>query len=221
MFRKVLVAEDMDSVNYAVARVLEDLGITRVSHAQYCDKAYLMVKKALQEEDPYDLLICDLSFKTDHRDEKIKSGQELIQRLIEEAPGLKVLVNSIEDHPQTVKKLWELENVKAYVCKDRHGMKDLKEAICNVSSGNTYTSPTVEVAMKQNNLFVLNQFEISLLDGLARGFTQDEIQQDFKRKNISPSSKSAIEKRLKELREELNAKTTAHLIAIVKDLKLI
>lgn len=221
MFKKVLIAEDLDSVNFAATNVLTELGVQDVHHAQYCDKALLMVKKALQENLPFELLICDLSFKKDHREEKIQSGRELIAILEKEAPDLKVLVNSIEDHPHTIKTLWEFENVRGYVCKDRNGMKELQQAILALSNGETYNSPVMETAMRQENLFILNDFEINLLNCIAKGFTQDEIRVYFKSKKISPNSKSSIEKRLKELREEFNANTTPHLIGIVKDLKLI
>lgn len=221
MFKKVLVAEDMDSINHAVGSVLKNLNIEGAEHAQYCDSAYLKAKKALQDGKPFDLLICDLSFKNDFRKEKITSGKELIEILKKEDPQLKVLVNSVEDHPPTVKKLWDSGNIDAYVCKDRNGLRELEEAILNLSVGKTYKSPGIEKALKQKNLFVLNQFEINLLTYIANGLTQDEIQVKFKERNFSPSSKSAIEKRLKELREEFGANTTPHLIGIVKDLQLI
>jgi len=221
MFRKVLVAEDLDSVNFAVASVLKNLEIANIEHAQYCDKAYILAKKALLDEEAYDLLICDLSFKLDHQDQKIHSGQELISILKELDPNLKVLVNSIEDHPQTVNTLWKSGNINAYVCIVRYGMRDLEKAIINVSRGNYYTSPAVEAKRKQNNLFVLNDFEINLLQCISKGYTQDEIKDHFQSKNITPSSKSAIEKRLKELKEGLQARNTTHLISLAKDLNLI
>jgi DNA-binding NarL/FixJ family response regulator len=221
MFKKVLVAEDMDSINHAVAAVLKELGILEVVHAQYCDKAWLLAKKALQDGEAFDLLICDLSFKLDHREEKISSGQELIAALKQEDASLKIIVNSIEDHPQTVKNLWETGNIDGYVCKDRNGLKELKEAIMRVDKGENYNSPAIENALKQSNLLILNDFEINIVKYLANGLTQDEIQEKLKNNNIKPSSKSAIEKRLKELREEFNANTNPHLIGIMKDLKLI
>jgi len=221
MFRKVLVAEDMDSINQAVAVVLKDLGIAEVAHSQYCDQAWLMAKKAIQENEAFDLLICDLSFKQDHRDEKISSGQGLIALLKEEDPKLKIIVNSIEDHPQTVKDLWNSGNIDAYVCKDRHGLKELKKAILHLNNGESYNSPSIEKILNKNNILTLNDFEINIVKYLANGFTQDQIQQELKNKNIKPSSKSAIEKRLKELREEFHANTNPHLISIMKDLKLI
>lgn len=221
MFKKVLVAEDIDSINHAVASVLKDFNIEKVSYAQYCDKAYVKAKKAILEGKPFDLLICDLSFKNDYREDRISGGKELIELLKKEDPKLKVLVNTIEDHPHTVKALWDSGNIDAYVCKDRNGMQELKEAIFNLNRGKTYNSPRIERSLKQGNLIILNEFEINLLTCIANGLTQDEIQEKFKEDDISPASKSAIEKRLKELREDFNAKTTPHLIGIVKDLKLI
>lgn len=221
MFKKVLVAEDMDSINHAVGSVLRELDIQEVQHAQYCDKAWLMAKKALLEQKPFDLLICDLSFKNDHQKDQIKSGKELIALLKQEDPRLKILVNSIEDHPQIVKTLWDSGNIEGYVCKDRHGMRDLRNAILTLNNGGIFNSEVIENAMKQENLFMLNDFEINLLKFIAHGLTQEEIQQKLKEKNISPNSKSSVEKRLKELREEFNARTTPHLIGIVKDLNLI
>jgi DNA-binding NarL/FixJ family response regulator len=221
MFKKILVAEDMDSINQAVSLVLKDLGITEVVHVQYCDQAWLKAKRAIQDNNHFDLLICDLSFKQDFRDEKITSGQELISILKNEDPNLKVIVNSIEDHPQTVRDLWNSGNIDAYVCKDRNGLKDLKEAIKAVSKNKKYNSPSIEKALKQKNLLSLNEFEISIVKYLSNGYTQDEIERELKKKNIKPSSRSAIEKRLKELREEFKANTNPHLIGIMKDLKLI
>lgn len=221
MFKKVLIAEDMDSINHAVAFVLKDLKIAQVDHAQYCDKAWLLAKKAIQEGKPYDLLICDLSFKPDYREEKLTSGKELIAALKLEDPQLKVIVNSIEDHPQTVRELWASGNIDAYVCKDRSGLKELKEAILNLNEGQNYNSPSIEKILNQNNVLTLNDFEINIVKYLANGFTQDEIQKELKDKNIKPSSKSAIEKRLKELRDEFRANTNPHLISIMKDLQLI
>ena len=220
-FRKVLVAEDMDSVSHAVGSVLTALKMEEVEHASYCDKAWVLAKKAMQEGEPFDLLICDLSFKNDFRDQKLNSGQELIASLKQVDPGLTVLVNSVEDHPQIVKSLWDSGNINAYVCKDRNGMRDLKNAILRLQEGETFNSPVIEEALQHNNLLVLNEFEINLLNCVANGLTQKQIEEVFKKKNISPSSKSAIEKRLKELREEFGANTTPHLIGIVKDLKII
>lgn len=221
MFKKVLVVDDIEGMNHAVGSVLNDLKIENVSYAQYCDNAYIIAKKAIQDGEAFDLLICDLSFKTDHRRVRIASGKELIAILKKEDPDLKVIVNSIEDQLYTVKSLWDTGNIEAYVCKDRQGMRELKDAIFSIERGETYNSPKIERSLKQDNLIILSEFDIKLLKYISNGWTHDEIQENFKENNISPSSKSAIEKRLKELREDFKAKTTPHLIGLLKDLKLI
>lgn len=221
MFKKVLVAEDMDSINIAVAAVLKDLGIEQVEHAQYCDKARILAKQALSTGEPFDLLICDLSFKHDHRTEQISSGKELISVLKQEDPNLRVVINSVEDHPQTVRSLWESGNIDAYVCKDRRGLKDLQEAILALTRGEAYNSKGIENVLNRNNIVMLKDWDMELLTAIASGSTQEDIQEDFKRRNISPNSKSSIEKRLKELRDEFGANTTPHLIGILKDLKIL
>ena len=78
MFKKVIIAEDFDSINLAVMQVLSDIGVTEIHHAKYCDDAQLKIKKAILDNDPFDLLISDLSFKSDHREVKLASGEELI-----------------------------------------------------------------------------------------------------------------------------------------------
>lgn len=221
MFKKVLVAEDMDSINQAVVILLNDLEIVDVSHSQYCDQAWLMAKKEILNNNPYDLLICDLSFKQDYREEKISTGEELISKLKSESPNLKVIVNSIEDHPQIVQNLWDSGNIDAYVCKDRHGIKYLKQAIIALNKGLTYNSPSIEKALSQKNLISLNNFEISIVKFLSIGYTQERIEKELKKKSIKPNSKSAIEKRLKQLREEFGADNNPHLVGLMKDLRLI
>ena len=50
MFRKVLIAEDIDSINIAVIQAMKDLRITQIEHAKYCDDALLKIKKALLDK---------------------------------------------------------------------------------------------------------------------------------------------------------------------------
>ena len=56
MYKKVLVAEDLDSISIAVIQVLEDLQVQTIDHVKYCDDGLLKIKKAIQENNPYDLL---------------------------------------------------------------------------------------------------------------------------------------------------------------------
>lgn len=221
MFNKILVAEDIDSINKGLSAVLKKLGIPQLYHAAYCDEAYLKARRATLDGVPFDLLICDLSFKPDHRTERLTSGQELVSVMAGEFPELRIIVYSVEDHPQTVRSLWESGQIHGYVCKGRNGLTNLENAIGAVYRGDPYLSPEVEAAVKKRNFLTLREYELTLLSCLANGFTQEEIERRFRKEGIKPSSKSSMEKRLKELKEDFNANTTIHLITILKDLRLL
>ena len=219
MFEKILIVEDFDTVHKSLSTFLKTIGKPKVDIAPYCDEAYLKCKRAALDQDPYDLLICDLSFKADHRNEKITSGEELSILLNKELPDLKIIIHSIEDHPSRIRKLKPFIN--GYVCKGRKGMEYLKIAIDEVSKGNFYLSPDLETALSQSNIKELTEYETQLLRCLAEGYTMDEICAEFMQKGLSPGSKSAIEKRLKELKDEFGAKNNTQLIGIVLSLQLI
>jgi len=71
MFKKVLIVDDHDAINISVKNVLDTFSMDMVQTSQYCDDAYLKLKRAVLDGFPYDLLITDLSFKKDHRDGSI------------------------------------------------------------------------------------------------------------------------------------------------------
>ncbi|MEJ1222834.1 DNA-binding response regulator [Sediminicola sp. 1XM1-17] len=221
MYTKVLVAEDIDSISMGVDMILQQLEIAEIQHTSYCDDAYLKAKKAQLDGAPFQLLITDLSFKPDYREANLTSGHELIAALKKDQPNLKVIVYSIEDHPQAVRSLWESSLIDGFVSKDRKGLLSLKDAITAVHKNTSYLSPQLEGLMAQKNILTLGDFEIELMKKLAGGHTHDEIATDFKANGIVPSSKSSIEKRIKELKEDFQANTTAHLVSILKDLRLI
>ena len=219
MFKKVLIAEDIDAVNTALKEFLLGLGVQEVVYAPYCDEAYLKCKKAVLEKLPFDLVICDLSFRSGHRTEKISSGEELSHILKKEMPELKIIIHSIEDHSGRVKKI--ISYVDGYVCKGRNGMHYLEQAIKDVYLGKTYFSPDIEKILQHKNVKELSEYDLSLLKHLSQGYTQEEISSRFRSTGMTPFSKSSIEKKLKDLREEFGANTNPQLISIVLTLQLI
>lgn len=219
MFKKVMIAEDIDAVNTALKEFLLGIGVQEVVYAPYCDEAYLKCKKAQLEKSPFDLLICDLSFRPDHRTEKITSGEELSHILKKEMPELKIIIHSIEDQPGRVKNFFSY--LDGYVCKGRHGMNYLEQAIKEVSLGKTYLSPDIEKILQHKNVKELSEYDLSLLKHLSQGYTQEKISSRFRSNGLAPFSKSSIEKKLKDLREEFGANTNPQLISIVLTLQLI
>lgn len=105
MFKKVLISEDMEDINRGVYSKLKEIGVQVIDQVQYCDDAYLKIKKAFLDDEPYQLLLTDLSYKTDYRDQKLASGEALIQVIKEQYPNIKIIVYSVEDRLQRVRTL--------------------------------------------------------------------------------------------------------------------
>lgn len=219
MFQKVLVVEDLDSIGFGIAQMLkQETSIQEVQQSLYCDDAHLKFLRAQKDQVPFDLLITDLSFKTDHRESKISSGDELVKTLKSKNPNLKAIVYSVEDRSIKVKSLFNNQKIDAYVVKGRKGLKYLVEAINTISNNKTYISPDLSGFMNRREVFEIEDYDIELLKQLSNGLNQKEISSLFQKKNIQPSGISSIEKRLNRLKLELNAKNVIQLIAMSKDL---
>ncbi|PQJ32384.1 response regulator [Nonlabens arenilitoris] len=221
MFKKVLISDDYSSINQGVLAILDQLGIAKVKQVQYCDDAYLEIKSAILNKEPYDLFITDLNFKTDHRQQKYTSGEELAAQLRNEYPDLKMIVYSVEDRLQKVRYLINSLRVNAFVCKGRDGLKDLSSAIQAVDQDQMFLSAPVEQALNPRNNLEINDYDIELLSLLASGQSKEAISKQFKDQGITPSSLSSIEKKQAKLLLQFRANNATHLISIVKDLGLI
>ena len=73
----------------------------------------------------------------------------------------------------------------------------------------------------RNNSFEFTNYDVYLVELLAKGWRQQEIEDHFKNTNIKPDSRSSIEKRLSELRESLSAKNNTEMVVLCKDLGII
>lgn len=221
MFNKVLIVDDLESINEGVLTTLNNININNVTQVQYCDDAYLKIKKAIIDNVPFDLLVTDLSFKKDHRAQTIHSGEDLIEVLRHEYPKLKIIVYSIDDRLQKVRLLVSQFKIDAYVCKGRRGLIELTRAIEVIWSDNLYLSPQVEQALSHHSNLDIDDYDISIISYISKGFSQEDISKLFKEQEVSPSSLSSIEKKLNHLKIQFAVKNTTHLVATAKDLGLV
>ncbi|MFV8356782.1 response regulator [Flavobacterium sp. XS1P32] len=222
MFQKVLIAEDLDSISIAVVQALQAISISDIYHAKYCDDALVKIKKAIHDNAPYDLLISDLSFKADHRENKLVSGEELIEAVKKIQPDIKTIVFSIEDKSFRIKSLFNTLKINAYISKGRDSIPELQNAIQRIYNHKD-VKPTVAIAhaLRDNSLFEIESYDITLLKSLSNGLTLDEISTNFKSTGIVPNGSSSLEKRINRLKIYFKANNNVHLIAITKDLGLI
>lgn len=222
MIRKILIAEDIDSINTGIISILKDNFNFDIDHANSCDNALLKIKKANLENNSYDLLISDLSFKTDgYLIPELKNGEELAKAAIKTQPNLKTIIYTIEDKPALLKRLKDDIEVNSIVLKGLNSLNELCLAIEKINSGLNYFTTEVLHKLKNDATTTIGDYDVTILDLLAQGFTQQEISSVLKSKEIKPSSVSAIEKRIGELKSSLKANNSIHLVAIAKDMFLI
>ena len=220
MFKKVLIAEDFDSINLAVMQVLSELGVSEIHHAKYCDDAQLKIKKAILDKEPFELLISDLSFKADGRAVLLVGGDDLIQWVREAQPDLKIIVHSVEDKKFHINSLFENFNIDGFVIKGRRSIKELKTAIKKLydNGDSKYISAEMEYILQDKTIKEIDDYDIQLIKQLSVGVPQEKMDEKFKELGITPNSKSTIEKRVSKLKDYFKANNTVHLISIAKDL---
>ena len=222
MFKKVLVAEDLDSISIAVVQVLEELQVPVIHHVKYCDEGLLKVKKALANNEPYDLLITDLSFKSDHRKVDLTCGVELIEAINKVQPKLKKIVFSIEDKSYRIKTLFNDLGINAYVTKGRNSIHELRNAIeSTFNNEEKILSSDLSFNFNDKALIEIESYDISILQLLSKGYILESISKEFKDLSITPNGTSSIEKRINKLKIYFKANNNVHLIAIAKDFGLV
>lgn len=221
MFRKVLVVEDIDSINIGLTSTLSASFDFAIDHAKYCDNAYLKLKKALADHDPYDLLITDLSFKGAPGKATIHTGDELLRQARALQPTLFTIIYSVEDRPHKLREYLEELDVNGYVLKGRDSSLQMIEAIKTIGHNGSYLSPELSQALKQMPSLEIDDYDLMLLKELGNGYSQHEISARLAREGISPSSLSSIEKRINRLKDYFMARNIPHLIAQAKDMGLI
>lgn len=221
MFSKILIAEDHESSNFSVQKVLEDLQISNVNHVYYCDDAFEQLKKSLTTESPYEVLITDLSFEEDHKKQLIKDGRELVKCCRDLYPELKVIVFSGEHRIGVIDLLFKEFRINAYVKKARSDSKELRKAIEAIYKDETYISHDLKLPIKSANTLEFSNYDITLLKLLSDGILQKNIPKKLQEQNIYPNSLSSVEKRINMMKLSLAVKNTEELIASSKNIGII
>ena len=222
IFNKVLVVEDIDSINIAVTETLKSFEIANIEYVKYCDEAFSIFKNANENGQPFDLIVTDLSFLDDQTDINLKSGEDLIEAVRNLQPSIKIIVYSIEDKSYRIQSLFENHKINSFVHKSRISIEELKTAIQLLSSnGKRFYSPAIISILEEEPMQEITTYDVKLLTLLANGIPQDKIDVNFQEMGVKPNSKSSIEKRINKLKLFFKANNTIHLIAIAKDMGIL
>lgn len=222
MFKKVLIVDDVDLNDIAVIQVLNELGIPNMEYSKYCDDAVLKIKKAILDNEPYELLITDLSFKPDYKATKLNSGEELIEAVKVIDSEIKIIAFSIEDKSFRIKSLFDKLDIDGFVIKGRYSIEELKAAIKKAfKNEGKFISAELSHILQNKEISEIDNYDIQLLKCLSVGVPQETMEAKFKELSITPNSKSTIEKRINKLKVYFKANNTVHLVSIAKDLGIV
>ncbi len=222
MFKKILIAEDIDSIGLGLSTILEQLHQAEIVHSKYCDDALLKIKRAQLDAVPFDLLITDLSFEADHRTAVLPNGEDLIKAVKQQQPDLKIIAYSIEDRNYRIKFLLEDLDIDAFVWKGRESSGEVIRAINTIYNGETkYLSPRFSHLLHPTSLLEIEEYDIQLIKYLSEGLSVAEICEVFKTEGKAAKSSSSVEKHISKLKIYFKAKNSIHLVSIAKDLGLV
>lgn len=221
MFEKVLIAEDHESANISVRKTLEDFGITQYDYAYYCDDALNRIRNGLGDNSPYELLITDLFFEKDDREQQLTSGAALIAAARQLQPGLKILVFSAEHKEVVIKRLFDELGINGYVRKARRDAQELRSAIEAIYKNKQHYPIHLRQVIRQKNAHDFSEFDITIIRLLAQGMLQKDIPTYLTNNEIKPASLSSLEKRLNLIKEAFEFSNNEQLVAFCKDMGII
>lgn len=217
MIDKVIIAEDHESSNLSVQKILEELKIRQGDYVYYCDDAMSRITMAQKAGLPYDVLITDLYFEDDGSTQTLKDGYALIQAVRAIQPDIRILVFSGEDRPAVISRLYTEYEIDAYVRKARHDVKELKASFEAFARRQKYYPHGLVQLTKQTNSYNFTEGDMTIIRLLAQGYRQKEIASYLSQRNIKPCSLSSIEKRLNQIREELGFSKNEQLVLFCKE----
>jgi two-component system capsular synthesis response regulator RcsB len=217
MFKSVLIAEDHESANISMQTTLKELGVNGLDYAYYCDDALLRLKNGLKAGQPYELLITDLSFEEDDRQQTLTSGTALIAAARQIQPGLKILVFSAEHKEAVISDLFHELGINGYVRKARRDAQQLREALENIYKNKKHYPPEFGQAIRQKNAHDFTGYDVAIISQLSNGMLQKDIPAYLQTNNIRPSGLSSIEKRLNQIKEAYGFTKNEQLVAYCKD----
>ncbi len=221
MFKKVLVAEDHESSNFSVQKVIQELQIPDYDGFYYCDDAFAALQISLENNKPHELLITDLSFEDDGTPQRISDGRELIKNCCDLYPELKVIVFSAEHRLGVIDLLFSNLQIDAYVRKARLDSHELRKALEKVYLGETYLSHDLKLPPKSMNTLEFTNYDMTILQFLGEGILQKNIPKKLQEKGIYPNSLSSVEKRINAMKIVLSVGNTEELIAAGRDIGII
>jgi len=220
-FEKILVVEDQDMANWSLRKTLEGLELPQPLYSYDTDNAISLLKKAVAEGNPYDLVVTDLYFEQRGTLKQLPDGKALIRTAKTLQNGLKILVFSGESKVGIIRELYDELGIDGYVRKARGDAQELKSALEHLAQNRRYYPRDYRSVAAQENQHEFTDYDKAIIRLLYKGYSQQEIADWLEGNNMSPSGLSSVEKRLKHMRNAMKFTKNQQLIGYCIEFGLI
>lgn len=202
---KIYIVDDHQLIVDGVKLMLSDTNCKVVGESNSAMKAMNEIPKLRPT-----LVICDISMPE-------MTGIELVRRLKQQNPSLKVMVLSMFDNPALLNDLMR-SNIDGFVLKNK-GKDELVYAIEQIARGQVYFSPEIMQHLlnfrKSSGMSRLTLREIEVIKLLDEGLSSSQMAEKL---NISENT---IETHRRNILRKTNTHSATELLRYARDNKLI
>ncbi len=206
----IVLVEDHDMSASGIKFVLNEAGFTNTLKTfDTADSAYAHI---LSNE--VDIVLLDLKLKSEDSNAQLLDGDDLLRSIRLQDIPIKVIVISMTDNLDILDYIIDNLGANGYILKGRNSLTEIIPAIECTLQGGVYLSPEIKIKRRDNvGLLELDHINRHILKALSKGLKQKNMLEYLKEREIILSL-SAIEKRIHNLKDRLDIKTTTELVAI-------
>ena len=219
---KILIVDDHQLIIQGLLCSLEEVGDFEVVATTDCDDAFQLIKTN-EKDAPFQILFTDLSFDNNTKETNLDGGEALIKAI--KTSNIEIKIGVITGHSETSRVYNVISNLKpnAYLLKNNCEAKEIGFAIQKMLKNEHYYSHAVHQKIMRRNIVQLQMDDVAIqiLKELPNHAKITNLEGIIVKNNGIKFKLRSIEKKLADLRADLNAVNNADLILKAKELGVI
>lgn len=219
---KILVVDDHPLLVQGIKASLQEAGYENTTTTDTCDKAFELLK-IHRNTDPFHVLFTDLSFDNTTAETQLDSGEALMRALKENFLKVKKVV--LTGHSETNRVYSVIKNLDpdAYLLKGKSEAKELDFAISKIMKNEKYYTHEIHDKLMRRKVVSVQMdlVAIQILKELPQHVKIQNLEGIIKKNEGGFLKLRAIEAKIKELRDKLDAKNNVDLVLKAKELGII
>jgi len=219
---RILIVDDHQLVIQGILCSLKEVGDFDIETTNNCDDAFNLIKSNLNTH-PFQLLFTDLSFDNTNDKSSLDGGEELIKAIKNNEIDIKIAV--ITGHTETNRVYNVISNLNpnAYLLKSKCDAVEIGFAVTKMLENDFYYTHEIHQKMLRRNIIQIQMDDIALkiLKELPNHAKISNLEGVITKGDGSFLKLRTIEKKLCNLRSDLNANNNTDLVLKAKELGVI